>query len=66
MAKVDPIVEAQQLRAQSEVLRHRLRELNGQCVDRFAMALYLMTQIAEKRKELAQRYPWLAASSLEK
>ena len=61
MVKLDPIVEAQQLRAQSEALRHRLMELNGQCVDKFAMAVYLMKQITEKRKALAKRYPWLAS-----
>ena len=42
-------------------LRRQLLELNDKCIGNYVIALDLMRQIIEKRKELAKRYPWLAA-----
>jgi hypothetical protein len=61
MVKLDPIVEAQQLRATSGALRRRLMELNGRCIDNFSLTLVLMKKLGENREALAKRYPWLVA-----
>lgn len=61
MTPSEAIRRAQALRAEVGAGKQRLLQLNRNCLDSFAMTLYLLDQLIEQRKALARREPWLAA-----